>query len=205
MVDLLDSWIHAVGPLGYLALLLAAFIEYVFPPFPGDTVVLLGGVFAVRGERSWVLVLLVVTLGSICGAAVDYVVGQRLARRFERRADFAERHPHIVALQEKMRRRGYWLIAFNRFMPGVRGPLFAAAGAAEMDVRKVMLWGAFSAVLWNAAIMGVGAALGGNLEKLEALLRQYFVVAWAVVIAASVLFAAWYVWKLRRRPGVANE
>lgn len=201
MVELLDKWIHAVGPLGYLALLLAAFIEYVFPPFPGDTVVLLGGVYAVRGERSWLLVLLAVTVGSVAGAAVDFYIGKRLAQRFERGADFEQRHPQLFALHERMRRRGMWLIAFNRFMPGVRGPLFAAAGASNMDFRRVMLWGAFSAVLWNALIMGVGSAVGGNAERLEGLLRQYYQVAWIVVVVAVLALVVRLAWKARRKSG----
>src|SRR5918996_549442 len=159
MVETLDAWIRAVGPLGYLALFAASLIEYVFPPFPGDTVVLLGGVFAVRGQRSWVLVLAAVTLGSVVGAALDYLIGSRLARRFGRRGDFAERHPHLFRLQEKMRGGGIPLIAFNRFMPGVRGLIFLAAGASGMDFGRVMAWGALSALLWNALILGVGLAV----------------------------------------------
>src|SRR5918996_774480 len=143
MVETLDAWIRAVGPLGYAAL------------------------FAARGQRSWVLVLATVTLGSVVGAAIDYVIGSRLARRFERGADFAERHPHLVRLQAKMRGGGIPLIAFNRFMPGVRGLIFLAAGASGMDFWRVMGWGALSALLWNALILGVGIAVGGNAERLE--------------------------------------
>src|ERR687891_227434 len=164
MVETLDAWIRAVGPLGYAALFAASLIEYVFPPFPGDTVVLLGGVFAARGQRSWVLVLATVTLGSVVGAAIDYVIGSRLARRVERGADFAERHPHLFRLQAKMRGGGIPLIAFNRFMPGVRGLIFLAAGASGMDFWRVMGWGALSALLWNALILALGIAVGGNVE-----------------------------------------
>jgi membrane protein DedA with SNARE-associated domain len=178
----------------------AAMIEYVFPPFPGDTVVLLGGVYAIRGDRSWLLVLLVVTAGSIVGSAIDYFVGQRLARRFERGDDFARNHPHLIQLQGRMREKGIVLIAFNRFMPGVRGLLFAAAGAAEMSFRRVMLWGAFSALLWNALILGVGSAVGGSVERLEGLLRRYNQVAWIVLVVVLAAVAVRFMWRLRSRP-----
>lgn len=199
MVETLDEWIRAVGPLGYLALFLAALVEYIFPPFPGDTVVLLGGVYAVRGERSWLLVLIVVTLGSVVGSAVDYAVGRRLAKSFERRPDFAERHPQIHRLQEQMKRRGIWLIAFNRFLPGVRALLFVAAGAARMRIGRVLGWGAFSAVLWNTLILAVGSAVGGNVERLEKLLRQYNRVAWILVGVVILAFIARQAVKARRR------
>jgi membrane protein DedA with SNARE-associated domain len=200
MVEKLDSLIGAVGPLGYLVLFGAALIEYVFPPFPGDTVVLLGGVYAVRGQRPWFLVLLVVTLGSVLGAFIDYHIGRALKRRFESGPDFALKHPHIIRLQDRMRKKGILLIAFNRFMPGVRGLLFVAAGAAEMDVRRVMAWGAVSAVLWNALIMGVGIAVGGNIERMETLFREYTRVAWIVLAVGVVAVALRYLWTLRRKP-----
>src|SRR5919106_4311035 len=198
MVETLDAWIRAVGPLGYVALFAASLVEYVFPPFPGDTVVLLGGVFAVRGQRSWVLVLAAVTLGSVVGAALDYLIGSRLARRFGRREDFAERHPHLVRLQAKMRGGGIPLVAFNRFMPGVRGLIFLAAGASGMDFWRVMGWGALSALLWNALILGVGIAVGGNAERLEHFVQDYNRAEWVVMAVAVGAFAARDVWKFRR-------
>lgn len=199
MLETLDAWIRAVGPLGYVALFAACLIEYVFPPFPGDTIVLLGGIYAIRGQRSWALVLVAVTLGSLVGTAIDYVVGSRLARRFERREDFAARHPHVVRLQERMRKRGILLIAFNRFLPGVRSLLFLAAGASGMDFRRVMLWGVVSSALWNSLILAVGVAVGGNAERLDAFLGDYNRVAWVVVGALIAAFAGWYLWKFRRR------
>jgi membrane protein DedA with SNARE-associated domain len=192
MIETLDSWIRAVGPLGYLVLFGAALVEYVVPPFPGDTVVLLGGVYAVRGNKPWALVFAVVTLGSIAGSAINYFVGRRMARRF----------PQLLQLQDRMRRGGIPLIAFNRFLPGIRGLLFAAAGAAEMSFPHVMFWGGVSSVLWNALIMGVGIAVGGNAERLGALLRQYNAVAWGLLGTAAIMFSARYVWRLWRRPQV---
>jgi membrane protein DedA with SNARE-associated domain len=200
MVERLDSLIAAVGPLGYLVLGLSALLEYVVPPFPGDTVVLLGGVYAVRGQKPWALVLAVVTLGSVLGAAVDYYLGLRLARRMERQPQFGLRHPHLARLQERMRRRGMLLIAFNRFMPGVRPLLFVAAGGAGMPFRRVMAWGAFSAALWNSLIMAVGYALGGNAERLEVLVSRYNEAAWLALGAVVLVVGVRFLWKALRRP-----
>lgn len=198
MVETFDTWIHTVGPFAYLALFGAAMIEYIFPPFPGDTVVLLGGVYAIRGEKPWPLVLIVVTAGSVAGALIDYAVGRRLAKRFASRPDFAQKHPHLHRLQERMHRSGTPLIAFNRFMPGVRGLLFVAAGASGMELRKVVLWGSVSAVLWNGLIMAAGIALGGNAERLERLVQQYTTGAWIVLGAVALVILVWQLIKRRR-------
>ncbi len=181
IVELLDSWLLSLGPSAYLALFCAALIEYVFPPFPGDSVVLLGGVFAVRGDASWPLVLLTVTAGSVLGCAVNYAIGVKLGDRYEHK---------FPVVRERMRQRGMWLIAFNRFMPGVRGPLFLVAGASRMPFAKVMVWGAFSALLWNALILSLGVALGGNAERLERFLRDYNRAAVAVIAVVMIAVLA---------------
>src|SRR5919198_1411116 len=121
MVETLDTWIRSVGPIGYVALVVAA-----------------------------------ITFGSMVGAAINYFIGNRLAHRFERTADFAQRHPHIYRLQQRMRTSGVLLIALNRFMPGVRGLLFIAAGAFSIKFRRGLGGGTPSALGWHSLIFGVG-------------------------------------------------
>lgn len=200
MLEWFDNWVLALGASGYWVLGLAAGIEYVFPPFPGDTVTLLGGIYAVRGNRSVALVLLAITIGSVLGAAVDYAVGLKLAARLERlRGEGTTRskqHDRVLALARTMRRRGTALLLLNRFLPAVRGLLFVAAGAARLPFGRVMGLGMVSALVWNALLVAAGFAVGGNAERLEGWIRAYYQVLYVVLfIAAIALGVHW----LRRR------
>ena len=76
--------IEATGPWAPLLLFGAAFIEHVFPPFPGDLLVVLGAWYAVQGTLSWPAVYLAVTAGSVIGAWFDHRVGAWLGARLER-------------------------------------------------------------------------------------------------------------------------
>jgi len=189
ILEVLDRWSASAGPVAYVVLGLSALIEYVFPPFPGDTVVLLGGVYAVRGQKPWTWVFAVITLGSLLGAAIDYWIGTRIG----------DRVPWVTPeqfqrAQLQMRRRGHALIVLNRFIPALRGVLFLAAGAARMPFRTVIALGAISAIAWNALLLGAGLAVGGNAERLEELFRRYQVFAWTVLSAAVLawLLLAWF-------------
>lgn len=187
---------QSVGPWGYWILGLAALIEYVFPPFPGDSITLLGGLYVARDQRPWPLVLFAVTLGSVLGAALDYWVGGRLARRLEREPDHKSRLgaqlPRLQRLQAQMKRRGVLLLAVNRFLPGVRALIFVAAGAARMPPTVVLGWGAVSALLFNGGVLAVGMLVGGNAERLAELLASYQRVVWTLlaVAGAAVLVRA---------------
>ncbi len=66
-------------------LFLGALIEYVFPPFPGDTVVVAGAALVTAfGWQLWP-VLGIVTAGSVAGSMVSWAVGCALARADRRR------------------------------------------------------------------------------------------------------------------------
>ncbi|HSN13259.1 MAG TPA: DedA family protein [Anaeromyxobacteraceae bacterium] len=191
------------GAFAPLILFFASCIEYVFPPFPGDLVVLFGAWYAAHGELSWPATFLWVTLGALVGAAIDYRIGAWLAPRVNRRAaegghPFAEK---LARFEVSYRRWGAWLLVFNRFMPGIRAFLFVAAGAAGIPLRRVLLLGGLSACAWNALLLAAGAFAARNVDELVLLFERYTNVAWSVLAAvALVLLARALVRHVRSRP-----
>jgi membrane-associated protein len=202
VASLSDAMAHA-GGLAPVILVGATFVEYVFPPFPGDLVVVLGAWWAVQGHLSWPATFAAVTTGAIAGAWIDYRVGAWIGGRLEARAtlpDVVHRvltPERIARFEEGYRRWGGLLIAANRFLPGVRAFLFLAAGAARVPLRRVLLLGALSAILWNALLLGAGALLARNLDDLVGLFDRYTQAASTGVVAAIALGAT--AWLLRRR------
>jgi len=195
MLEYIDQLLASVGLLAYLILAVAALLEYVVPPFPGDSVVLLGGVYAVRGEHPWWGVFGAVLLGSVLGAACNYWLGTQVAQRFERdptRTFFGLTHARLEQLQARMRLRGGWLLLINRFLPGIRGAVFIAAGASRMPIRRCLLLGALSATAHSALVLWAGYAVGGNLEALTALsirYQRYILIGLGVLVALFVVRA----------------
>lgn len=195
--------VETTGPWALVALFAAAMIEYVFPPFPGDTVTVFGAFYAVNGVLPLPLVFLAVTAGSVAGSALDYGIGKRLGRVAERKMPEEPRRFQWLSLEQlhkveqAYRRHGDRYILVNRFLPGVRGFFFVAAGMAGMPFRRVMALGAISASLWNSLLLAAGWAAGANLDELIRLFRTYSIAAWIVLgLAALALLLRWL---LRRR------
>jgi membrane-associated protein len=180
------------GPWAPALLFLATFIEHVFPPFPGDLLVVLGAWYAVQGQLSWPMVLAFTTAGAVAGAWVDYRIGQALGTRLEARASSSRwlTPGRLTAFDIAYRRWGSWLLVFNRFMPGIRAFLFLAAGAAGLPERRVVLLGGLSALLWNALLLAAGGLLAHNLDELISLVDRYMRVAAIALAAAALLFLA---------------
>src|SRR5690606_32687621 len=127
-----------MGPLAISLLVGAALLEYIFPPFPGDTAVLAGAFLVATADWSPFAVLLAVNVGSICGLLLDYYFGLyvrhhdaswRVRSKFWLR--ISDSINKVLPLFEK--HPSFYLV-INRFLPSVRAFFFVAAGMAEVPV-----------------------------------------------------------------------
>jgi membrane-associated protein len=199
--SLLEAASSSPGILEYSILALGALLEYVFPPFPGDVVVLLGAFLVGRYGWSLPVVFLVVGIGSAVGLSLDYAFGVWVRKR-----DPAWRVKHrwwarlgtsIDRFDVFYRRWGPLCIAANRFVPAVRAIFFVGAGMAGVRYVIVLVLGLLSAALWNVLLLAVGVSVGHNWERLKTFLRSYTTVAW--IVGAVVLVAIAMGVAIRRR------
>lgn len=202
LVRALTRVVEETGPFAPAVLFFATSVEYVFPPFPGDALLVLAAWYATHGAISWPATFLWVTAGALTGAWVNYRIGAWLAPRIDRRAaegghPFSEK---LARFEVSYRRWGGWLLVFNRFMPGIRAFLFVAAGASGIPLRRVLLLGGISACAWNGLVLAAGAYLARNAEELIALFRAYTHAAWALLGAAVAVLLARAVIRRLRRP-----
>ena len=191
------------GPLAPVVLFGASAVEYLFPPFPGDSIVLLGAWYAVHGAISWPAALAAVTGGATVGAWIDWHIGRALAPAVESRA--ALRGPldaaRVARFEAAYRRWGALLLLANRFLPGIRAFLFVAAGAARIPLRRVLVLGVISALLWNALLLAAGAWLVRNVAQLRELLSRYTAAVWILLAVTAAALVGRLVWRSLRRRG----
>jgi membrane-associated protein len=203
----LADLVSSTGAFAPGILFLATFVEYVFPPFPGDVLVVLGAWYAVHGELSWTVTFLSLTAGAIAGAWVDYRIGAAVGRRIERRAHLRSpaTEQKLARFEASYRRWGAVLLLTNRFFPGVRAFVFFAAGASGVPLRKVLVLGGISSALWNCALLAAGSLLATNVDELIALLERYTRFAWTVLALAAVAAGAAWLWRRRAARAPAGD
>lgn len=201
---------HALGRSGPAApfiLLVASLVEYVFPPFPGDLLVLLGAWYAVKGVISWPVALCTTTAGAVLGSAVDYGIGWWLSGRLD--AGASRRGPlsteRLARFVRAYRRWGPGLLLLNRFMPGLRAFVFVAAGAARLPLPRVLLLGGLSAALWNGLLLAAGALVVKSLPELIELFDDYSAIASAVLLALVLAGLATLLVRGRLRAAARGE
>lgn len=196
--ELIDLIARNQNTLGLAVLLLSACIEYVFPPFPGDTITVFGAFLVARRGWSGPAVFGAVTVGSAVGCMIDYAVGRVLGRTEERwtRGRLHRFRPQIDRLVARFERHGGLYIAINRFIPSLRGLFFIAAGMARLRWWVVLGFGVVSALLWNALLLAVGELVGGSWDRLLEVFRRYAQGLWAVGGVVALAFVGR--WLVRR-------
>lgn len=182
-----------------LVVFASSVIEYVVPPFWGDTFILLGFFLAGQGIVSWPAIFGAAILGGIAGAAIAYVLGRRYGLRAVRRFTGRRRGSRSrERLNRLYRRFGERVLLVNRFLPVVRGLLLYGAGAMHLRPRPVMIYTAIGNVAWVALLMAVGLLTGGTWDEIQAAFRSSSRAVGLVAIAGVLAGVAWLVWRQRR-------
>ena len=202
---MLDEFLHTLeyGPQhwAYGLIVAASAVEYVFPPLPGDTVVLFAVVLAARAQLNWALVYALMTLGAIGGGLAAWAFGLWLADHEDHWPRFLKRPAATRALDAV--RRGYaqhgaMYLAVNRFLPALRAFFFLGAGLSRMGAWSVIVFGGLSAAVWNALLLGAGYAVGHNWEAMRDILERYTVATLVIVVVAGVAIVGRFLWDSRR-------
>ena len=200
------GFVHQAGPWLPAWLALAALIEYVFPPFPGDTITLVGAAVAVQGQWPVWQLFAALMAGALAGSAIDYAAGVWLARRLElgHGTGLVARWlppERMARIEAQYRRHGPWLIAANRFLPVSRSMFFVFAGLTRIGLGRTLLYGSISAVAWNALLIGIAYAVDANLDRLTDWFEQFNRGALVVtIVLVAIALVLWFWSKKRSRP-----
>ncbi|MBX7444038.1 MULTISPECIES: DedA family protein [unclassified Arthrobacter] len=187
--------IDTLGEWGVGAFTLA---ETVVPPVPSEVILPLAGYLAKQGSLSLVFVFATSTLGAYLGALFLYWLGAKLG--LERSIRGLSKLPLVDREDFEhaatwFRRHGRSSIFFGRLLPGVRSLISLPAGAASMPIGTFTLFTLAGSGLWNAALIGLGYALGTQYRLIEEYSRF---LNYAVYAALAVALALLIVRRARR-------
>jgi membrane protein DedA with SNARE-associated domain len=185
----------------YLFLFGSSILENLFPPVPGDTITVFGAFLVGIGKLDFFLVYAVTSLGSSVGFILLFYAGAFLEMEFFINTKIKIFSSHKLLLAEKwFSRYGYYVVALNRFLPGVRSVISIAAGISGLNGMKVFLLSLISALGWNFLWIYSGYTIGNNWvvvqEKISIIIRNYNIAACIVLITAA---SCYFMFKFYRK------
>jgi membrane-associated protein len=161
---------------------------------PGDSLLVTAGVFAGAGHMKLASLLTVVTLCSIAGDQLGYLIGWKAGESLYRREDsrfFKKRH--LVTAHEFYEKFGGKTIIIARFVPIIRTFCPPVAGAARMKYSRYLAYDVVGGFLWVWSMVLVGYTLGRTVPNVDR--RIHFIIAGVIVV--SLIPAAYHAWKAR--------
>lgn len=184
--------IEIMNKFGYLGIGLLILIENVFPPIPSELILTFGGFMTESSEITVVGVIIAATIGSFLGAIILYYVGKILNKERLKKIISSQygkwlgfKSQDIDKADEWFDTKGNKTVFFCRFIPVVRSLISIPAGMSEMPMGKFAIYTIFGSLIWNTALVCVGAYAG---DKKDYILKILDEVSYLVLIAIVVLF-----------------
>lgn len=181
----------------YVMLFGSALFENLFPPLPGDAVVVFGGYLAGVGRLSLTLAFFAVTVGSWAGFMCYYLLGRWLGRT--RTHDLLRRWIAPARLErgeDWVRRYGQWVVLGNRLITGARSVISLAAGFVGLPAVIVSAFALASCAAWNLLLVGAGYYIGEEWDRVLEFISAYNRIV-LILLAALGIYLLYRYWRRR--------
>jgi membrane protein DedA with SNARE-associated domain len=200
---------------GYLGVAAAVALETIVAPIPSEVILPMAGwkvsqsaadasVLEPLTGQPWnlLLVIALATVGSVVGAVVGYAIGawggRPLLDRYGRYVGIGA--DELDRADRWFERWGAWAVFLGRMVPLVRTFVSYPAGISRMPLGRFVAFSALGSLPWNAVLIYAGLLVGENYPAIEAALKPWESVIYALVLGAvALLLVRW--WWARRAAG----
>lgn len=192
----LAGWLATWGYLGVFAFV---FIGNLGIPVPEETVLLVAGFVAGRGDLDlrtlYAVSIASAVTGDCCGFLLGRTGGQRLLERLANRFRFVR--GRYDRLRNFFKTHGSKAVFMARFIVGARFMAGPMAGAAGMAFWRFLGWNLLGAMIWCSLVITVGYLVGDELERVAYIAHRAG--DWIALAAFLVLAAIWLFWQRERQ------
>ncbi len=187
-----------IAAAGYAVLTFVVFAETGLAAgffFPGDSLLVVAGLFAARGDLNVYVLLSTLFVAAVVGDAVGYYTGAKLgARIFKKQESLLFKPSHLKKAHNFYEKYGGKTIIIARFVPIVRTFAPIVAGAAAMSYRRFAAYNVLGGFLWVVSMILSGFFLGRLIPNLDRHIEMVVV----VVVALSLMPPVVEYFKARR-------
>jgi membrane protein DedA with SNARE-associated domain len=205
MDDLIQQLLALPEAYILLTLFVAAFVENVFPPIPGDTVTIIGGALVGFAAADFAAVVVATTIGSCAGFMTLYAAGRHWGRDLFKRPGTRFLQPQNLAkIEAWFYRHANWVLLANRFLAGMRSLVAIVAGISGKAWWHVLILAGISVLVWNGLLIGAGYLLGSNWQLAEEIVQTYstFIMLLFALFIIVLLMRFW--WKRNKKEGSSS-
>jgi membrane-associated protein len=156
---------------------------------PGDSLLVVSGLFAAAGKLNIALVLIAFFLGSVIGDSTGYWTGRAMGKTiFNREDSFIFKPSRVEKARQFSEKYGAKTIILARFVPIVRTFAPIVIGATEMPYARFLTFSILGGALWIFSMVLLGYFVGGLIETAFGIrLEDHIEKVVIVVVVLSIL------------------
>lgn len=189
---------------GYLGVFIMIALENVFPPIPSEVVLTFGGFMTTYTNLTVVGVIVAATAGSLLGAMILYGIGSLL--HADRLEQIINLWGHILRVKKEdihkahawFNKYGYWTVLFCRMIPLVRSLISIPAGMSKMRFSLFLLFTAIGTIIWNIALVTLGAVVGESWESVVYIMEIYSAFVYALIGLGLIVLLILFIRRTRK-------
>ena len=165
---LIDWMLTVLGNYVYLGLWFVIFAETGLAVgffLPGDSLLVVSGLFAAAGKLNVALVMLAFFLGSVIGDSTGYWTGRVTGKTlFNRESSWVFKPSRVEKARAFFEKYGVKTVILARFIPIVRTFAPLVVGATGMPFSRFLPFSIIGGLLWIPSMVLAGYFLGGVIE-----------------------------------------
>ncbi len=185
---------------GYFAVSLGILLEDFGMPTPGETLLIVGALFASDGHLNIYLLLPLAFIGAVVGDNIGFLIGHfgghRLMVRYGRR--FGVTDERFAQVEAFFQHYGGWVIVFARFVVILRQFNGIVAGTLGMHWLQFTILNAIGAALWVGCWGILAYWLGKGVFVYVREAQHATPILLGALILAALVAAAYLWWRYRK-------
>lgn len=166
---LIDYMLNLLGGYVYFGLWFIIFAETGLAVgffLPGDSLLVVAGLFAAAEKLNVWLVMLAFFLGSVIGDSTGYWTGRWMGKTlFNRESSWIFKPSRVEKAHAFFEKYGVKTVILARFVPIVRTFAPLVVGAAQMPYSRFLPFSIVGGLLWICSMVLAGYFLGGVIER----------------------------------------
>ncbi len=167
---------------------------------PEEVIAISLGALCAQGRISYLEALISMQIGLLPANGLMVYLGQRFGDALLTKPPFSWllQRQAVEGALIRVRQYGWWLVFATRFIPTIRGPVYAAVGMSRMGVLRFMKIDGLASCLHVPLLLFLGSTLGRSSSSVIEVYRRVGLLAAALLAFGVIAAFAHSATRLRR-------
>lgn len=187
--------------LAYTFFFINSVLQILFPPYPGDTIIVFQGYLSLEGILNPYFLLFNILVGTVLSSIFLYYLGYAHGDKVLNN-NFINKYfkiSKIYCLNKWFEKYGSLIVILSKFTPGLGSIAFIAAGLFKLPPVRTIISIGIACILQNATLYMGGRIAGENIDFIKHLINEYSLI---ILLSILIAFIAYFIIKYFRKKSI---